>query len=66
LVSNATNIDFGADAEKVRQDIKNSTLVVIDFPMLDKNSGLWKTFSACEQVHSVSDKGIVLGYVFRC
>jgi hypothetical protein len=62
--NNATNIDFGTEPARLR--LGNSTLVVVDFPHLDRESALWREFARCEQVHSVSSRGIVLGYVFRC
>lgn len=60
------NIDFGDDPERVEKMIKGGTLVVIDFPMLDKQGKLWKVFSKCDEKAIVEDKGVVLGRVFAC
>ena len=67
LRATATNFDFSSDPEEVEQILgKGGTLVVIDFPMLNKNSELWQTFTKCDLKTIKEDKGVPLGYVFAC
>mgnify|MGYP007030165604 CR=1 FL=1 len=64
LGKDAVKLDFGTDPDSLK--LSNSTLVVVDFPMLGKESKLWKRFMQCEQKKAFSSKGLILGYVFAC
>ena len=67
LGAKAKNFDFTSDVNEVSQDLgKGGTLVVVDFPDLDKQSGLWKEFQRCELRKTVEDESWPLGYVFSC
>ncbi len=52
----------------VAQDIiqKHASVIVVDFPTLNKDSLLWKTLQDCTLIQDVKDKGTVLGHIFSC
>jgi len=45
---------------------KKPTVVVIDFPAINKQSILWQTLMECKLTNIYKDKEIVLGYIFDC
>jgi predicted membrane-bound dolichyl-phosphate-mannose-protein mannosyltransferase len=61
-------LDFGIenDEGKINEATNNSTLLIIDFPQINKDSGFWKSLSKCELKAEFEDKGVILGYVYKC
>lgn len=42
------------------------TLIIIDYPVIPKDSVFWKTINECALERSFADKGHTMGYVFDC
>lgn len=61
------NFDSEFNQDKV-DDIRSNakTVIVIDFPTMNKESFLWQEINACKKEGEFSDKGVILGYVFIC
>lgn len=67
LDKGTTQFDFDTNVTYVKSKLqKHGTLIVIDFPSLDKEGALWKSFTACKSLKNVSSRGLVMGYVFSC
>jgi 4-amino-4-deoxy-L-arabinose transferase-like glycosyltransferase len=67
LDKGTTQFDFDSNVTYVRSKLqKHGTLIVVDFPALDKEGALWKNFTLCKQLTNVSSRGLVMGYVFAC
>jgi hypothetical protein len=44
----------------------NRTLVIVDYPVIPKDTQFWQIINACPMLASFDDKGVTLGYVFDC
>jgi hypothetical protein len=65
----AVKIDFDAEgrADEIAASLnKGGTLIMVDFPTLDKNSRLWKAFNQCKLRKTIIDRDQPFGYVFSC
>ncbi len=56
------------DRINISQKIKTEkpTILVIDFPKINRDSLFWKTLQDCKTQQEFSDKGLTIGYVFAC
>ncbi|MEM4239989.1 MAG: glycosyltransferase family 39 protein [Candidatus Woesearchaeota archaeon] len=61
------NFDFSTSPDDIKAKLeKGGTLIIIDFPAVDKNSALWKSLTSCEQKAVFASKKVKLGYVYAC
>ncbi|MGV8150744.1 MAG: ArnT family glycosyltransferase [Candidatus Woesearchaeota archaeon] len=42
------------------------SIIIIDFPSINKNSPLWTEINECTKIKEFSDKGQILGHIFEC
>jgi len=62
-------INFDMENNEVKVDevtSAGSTVVVLDFPRLNRDGLLWQALMGCERIKSFSDKGVEMGFVFEC
>lgn len=54
--------------DKLRQAIntKGGTALILNYPILDQDNEIWKTFENCELVKTIDSKNIKLGYIYDC
>ena len=45
---------------------KEGTILLVDFPIMDKNSEFWKAINLCRNTKTFYSKGFPVGYVFEC
>lgn len=49
-----------------RLEREGGTIVLIDFPTLNKNGLLWNTINKCNKIKTFTDKNKDLGHIFDC
>ena len=62
-------LDFNDESKKETIsliDKNHPTVAVIDYPQINKQSGLWQRLMKCDIAKTFSDKGMTIGYVFSC
>jgi 4-amino-4-deoxy-L-arabinose transferase-like glycosyltransferase len=66
--SNITQLDFKDEFNVTTVDrlMKGSSVVVVDFPQINKQSTLWTALKRCRSVYSTDSNGFTMGYVFVC
>lgn len=65
--NNIRMLDFKDEFKKsVINEINSGTVIIVDFPSINKNSFLWKKINKCNLIKTFYDKNIRLGYVFNC
>lgn len=60
---------FGYPADSATMDTLAQTdkvVVIVDYPVIPKDTEFWRLILACEKLASFSDKGVTMGYVFDC
>ncbi len=60
------NVTKAKVGELNKLNFRNSTLIIIDFPTLDKSGEFWKEINKCEKVYTSKDKGMELGWIYKC
>ena len=66
---NMTILDYYVfDRENIAEMIENQkpTVLIVDFPMINRESDFWKAIEKCELLQTFEDKGLKAGYVFDC
>ena len=54
------------DIETINKIKNGGTVIVVDFPSVNKESTLWKGLNSCNMRKSFYDKNIRIGYIFEC
>lgn len=61
------DFDFEFDHNKINKLIDNpGSVIVVDFPTINKQSLLWESINRCVLLQSFENKDVKLGYVFDC
>ncbi len=45
---------------------EKGTILVVDYPILDKQGPAWQEFARCSLIQTILSKGFKAGYIFRC
>jgi hypothetical protein len=58
----------GYDDPVTNRYLLNTTrvLVIIDYPVIPKDTQFWQIINSCTMLASFEDKGVTMGYVFDC
>lgn len=62
---------YNSDDDRIVQlenmiQTKKGTILIVDYPIIDKSSRLWRIINQCKNVKTFYSKGFPIGYVFAC